>query len=140
MPEILGTVHNAHIIQSCQSSVLALFLTHTPHTHAHTPPHTHVVKVINKENWGSFTRLDPPSQHLCLHVSFVSHLKHKETQHKSVSNTVQTVDVVKKTKAIRSHICYISLQLEIVAATVISTLVNSFKCAVSVSQDHFMVY
>lgn len=43
---------------------------------------THVDKVINKKNWGSFTRLDLPRQHLLLRLLFFhnSHLKHIETQ------------------------------------------------------------
>lgn len=42
--------------------------------------HTHVDKVINKNNWGSFTRLDLPGQHLLLRLLFFrnSRLKHIE--------------------------------------------------------------
>lgn len=52
-------------------SMLVLFLMHS-HTRAHT--HTHIVKVINKENWGSFVSLDPQCQRLS--SSFLFHNSH----------------------------------------------------------------
>lgn len=107
--------------------VLNLFLMHTAHTHTHTPTLTHIVKVINKENWGSSIRLDPPSLVFIFFLFYNSHLSGNRVQDAASGQCSLPEDAL-PWLFLRAHTCMLS-PLSICSLTFGTVKIEDMSCS-----------